>query len=243
MGYYDQYNRSAEKVWDRPRSGFDLSRGATTGTFMNQVYQHMAMGLGLTGIVALMASRSPEALQMVQGSWWILALVQIGAVVALSGWAEKMNAGVATALFYGYAALTGLTLSFLFLIYTHESLATTFFVTGGTFGAMSAYGYVTKRDLTRMGSLLFMALIGLVIASLVNLVVHSTALMWITSFVGVLLFVGLTAYDTQRLKHMAAYAEDSGSMYSLSIRGALVLYLDFINLFLYLIRFMGRRRD
>jgi FtsH-binding integral membrane protein len=145
--------------------------------------------------------------------------------------------------FVGYSALTGLTLSVIFLVYTAESLATTFFVTAGTFGLMSAYGYVTKRDLTGLGSFLMMGLIGMVLASVVNMFFNNSTVYWITTYIGILIFVGLTAYDTQKIKQMSALGLEGGEMEQKgAIMGALRLYLDFINLFLLLLRLMGNRK-
>jgi FtsH-binding integral membrane protein len=170
-------------------------------------------------------------------------IAQIGLVMAISGAVNRISAPVATVLFLIYAALNGVWLSVLFLIYTRASLASTFMVTAGAFGATSLYGFVTKRDLTRLGSLLFMALIGLILASLVNLFWHNSALYWLVSYAGVLIFVGLTAFDTQRLKMIAMQTSDNPAMANrMAVVGSLTLYLDFINLFLFLLRIMGDRR-
>ena len=154
-----------------------------------------------------------------------------------------MSSGMATLLFYVFAVVNGLALWPIFAVYTGESLTKTFLICAGTFGFMSIYGYFTNRDLSRMGSLLFMALIGLIIASLVNIFLHSDTMGWIISFVGILIFVGLTAWDTQQIKQMAQMAGDNDSVSRLATLGALSLYLDFINLFLYLLRFFGDNRN
>ena len=156
---------------------------------------------------------------------------------------NKLSNGAMIGLFVLFAALMGASLSSIFLVYSLGSITSTFFITAGTFGAMSAYGYFTKTDLTKFRSFLFMALIGLIIASVVNIFLKSATMMWIVSFVGVLIFVGLTAYDTQQVKHLAAANLDPALTDKLATIGALNLYLDFINLFLYLLRFLGASRD
>lgn len=214
--------------------------------FVVKVYGWMMAGLLFTGIASLLALNTPGLMEWIfSGRWTLLGLlvVQLGLVGWLSVRIEKMNAATATVVFLGYAALTGLTLSAIFLVYTAESLASTFFVTAGTFGAMSAYGYFTKRDLTGLGSFLIMGLIGLILASLVNLFFQNEMVYWISTYVGILIFVGLTAYDTQKIKNMAAGGlTDSHVEQKGAIMGALRLYLDFINLFLLLLRVLGRRR-
>ncbi|HET6271690.1 MAG TPA: Bax inhibitor-1/YccA family protein [Bacteroidota bacterium] len=214
--------------------------------FVAKVYGWMMAGLMVTGIVALLTINTPALLELIFSSrWTFLGLVfgQLGLVIWLSARVEKMSASTATLVFVAYSALTGLTLSLVFLLYTAASLATTFFVSAGTFGAMSAYGYVTKRDLTSMGSFLMMGLVGVVLASIVNFFLNNETIYWITTYVGILVFVGLTAYDTQKIKEMSGIvsqgeeAEQKGA-----IMGALRLYLDFINLFLLLLRVMGNRK-
>lgn len=162
----------------------------------------------------------------------------------ISGMVQRLSGAVATSLFMLYSALTGLTLSSIFIMYSGESIASTFVITAGMFGAMSLYGYTTKRDLSGFGSMLFMALIGIVLASLVNLWLKSEALMWAVTYIGVVVFVGLTAYDTQKLKNIGEQlsVDDKDSFRKYSIVGALTLYLDFINLFLMLLRIFGNRR-
>lgn len=212
----------------------------------SQVYLLMTMGLVITALVAAWIADNPQIIYSIFSNWWgplLLFGVQIGLVIALTAAVYKLAPSVAVALFIGYSALTGVTLSIIFLAYTDASIATTFLVTAGTFGGMSLFGFVTRRDLTKMGSLLFMLLLGFVLASLVNLFLQSTAIYWILTFVGIGIFVGLIAYDTQKIKRMAASGMASGKARSaLAIMGALALYLDFINLFLLLLRLMGRRR-
>jgi uncharacterized protein len=162
-------------------------------------------------------------------------------VLGLSAGIGRLAPTTASALFIVYAALNGLTMAAIFLVYTRTSIASTFFITASTFGVMSLYGYTTKRDLTKMGSLLFMALIGLILASLVNFFLKSTALYWIITYAGVLIFVGLIAWDTQKIKRLSTQATDETSGRRIAIIGSLMLYLDFINLFLFLLRIFGKR--
>lgn len=218
---------------------------ATLVQFFNSVYAWMASGVALSALVAWWVSTQPQLMaQIFRGpALIILFVIQIGLVIAVSAAINKISATVATALFMLYSALNGLTLSAIFIVYTGASLVTTFAAAGGMFAAMSVYGFVTKRDLSRMGSLLFMALIGLVIATVVNIFWANSMLYWIITYAGILIFVGLTAYDTQNLKRIALQTADNPSMAArLAISGALKLYLDFINLFLLLLRVMGDRR-
>lgn len=214
--------------------------------FILKVFGWMTTGLFLTGIAALLTLNSPGLLGLIFSSNIVyigLILAQLGLVIWLSARIEKMTASTATLVFLGYSALTGLTLSVVFLTYTVSSLASTFFVTAGTFGAMVTYGVVTKRDLTSMGSFLTMGLIGMVIASVVNMFLNNSTIYWITTYVGVLIFVGLTAYDAQKIKAMSMVALQGGEAEQKgAIIGALRLYLDFINLFLLLLRVMGNRK-
>jgi FtsH-binding integral membrane protein len=213
--------------------------------FFNSVYAWMASGIALSAVVAWWVSTQPQLMrQIFRGpALIILLLVELALVFVISGAINKISAGVATGLFMLYSALNGLTLSAIFVVYTGASLATTFLVCAGMFAAMSVYGFVTKRDLTTMGSLLFMALIGLLIASVVNIFWANSTLYWIITYAGVLIFVGLTAYDTQNLKMIAIQTADNPAMAArLAISGALKLYLDFINLFLFLLRILGDRR-
>lgn len=211
--------------------------------FMTKVYGWMAAALLITGFVALFTAATPAIIGLIFSNslvFWGLFIAEIFLVGYLSARIESMSTSTATAIFLGYAALNGLTMSAIFLIYTAGSIASTFFVTAGTFAIMSVYGYFTKTDLTKMGNLLFMALIGVVIASVVNFFLQSEALYWVTTYIGVVVFVGLTAYDTQKVKEMNMIGEDDRKG---AIIGALTLYLDFINLFLLLLRILGGRRD
>jgi len=216
-------------------------------TFMTKVYAWMCMALMITAVVAAFVASSPEMFRSIFGNrfaFLILMIAELGLVVALSGAIDRMSAVTATMIFIVYSALNGLTMSVIFLVYTTGSIGTTFAVTAGTFGVMSLYGYTTKRDLTSWGNLLFMALIGLIIASVVNMFLQSPLFYWICTYAGILIFVGLTAYDTQKIKELGAQGfNTSDGMQKGAIIGALQLYLDFINLFLLLLRLFGNRRN
>jgi len=205
-------------------------------------YRWMSLGLALTGLVAWLVSHSPGAVEMFVNNhivFYGLMFAQLGLVVAFSTMAGRVSAAAAATMFFAYAGLTGVTFSVLFLVFTASSIASTFFVTAGAFAGLSIYGATTHRDLSAIGRFALFALIGLIIASVVNIFLASSALMWITTFAGVVIFAGLTAYDTQNLKAMYAEAGNRGN---LALRGALRLYLDFINMFLFLLNLTGRRR-
>lgn len=218
-------------------------------SFIQSVYNWMAIGLALTGVVAFYMAHSPTMVRLVYGNQLLffgLMIAELGLVFYLSARVQKLQASTATALFVLYAALNGVTLSFIFLAYTATSIASTFFVCAATFVACSVYGMVTKRDLTSMGGFMMMGLIGIIVASLINLFIKSSAMAMIISYVGVLVFVGLTAYDTQKLKHMALTQPaglEVGVIRKGAILGALSLYLDFINLFLMLLHVLGSSRE
>ena len=217
--------------------------------FVRSVYNWMAVGLGLTGVVAWYVSSSPAILQLVFGNralFFVLIIAQLGMVFSLSGMISRMSSGTATGLFVVYSALNGVTLSFIFIIYTQASIVSTFFVCAGTFLACSIYGWTTKRDLTSLGGFLMMGLIGIIIASLANLFFRSSGLSMMISYIGVFVFVGLTAYDSQKIKNLAMTQPaglEAGVVRKGAILGALSLYLDFINLFLMLLRIFGQSRD
>lgn len=222
-------------------------------SYMLRIYNYMASALALTGIVALGASQSEAFINALytqqnghigmSGLGWLVAFAPLGLVLWLSMGINRLSSTAAQAIFWVYSALVGLSLTSIFMVYTGESIARTFFVTAGTFGAMSLYGYTTKKDLTGMGQFLIMGLIGLIVASIANMFLHSSGLAFATSVIGVLIFVGLTAYDTQKLKGMYyQVAGNSEALAKVSIMGALSLYLDFINIFMHLLRFMGDRR-
>ena len=218
--------------------------------YITRVYGWMAGALVITALVALNVANSGALQDMMHSGGKLLfygmMAAQLGVVFVLSGMIDRLNAAVATGLFVLYSVLTGITLSSIFMIYTSESLFTTFGVTALTFGLMSLYGYTTKRDLTSIGNLGLMALIGVIIASIVNIWIQSTMLYWGISCLGVVIFVGLIAYDTQKIKEMAAsqllQGADESTTHKYAVIGALRLYLDFINLFLYMLRFLGNRK-
>ncbi len=211
--------------------------------YMLKIYNYMASGLALTGIVAYASAQSTTLMQAIYGTplQWVVMLAPIGLVILLSARIHNMKASTAQTVFWIYSGLMGLSLSYIFLVYTGASIARVFFITAGTFAAMSLYGYTTRRDLSGFGSFLFMGLIGIIIASVVNIFLQSSALHFVISVIGVLVFVGLTAYDTQRIK--AIYNELDGSEVAgkKAIMGALTLYLDFINLFIMLLSLFGNR--
>ncbi len=213
--------------------------------FMRSVYGWMCAGLAITAVVAYQVAGSPTVLNyLVYNGMIMLVLImaELGLVFYLSARADRVAPATATGLFGLYAALNGVTLSFVLLAYTGESVATTFVVTAGMFGAMALYGSMTSRSLAGFGQFLFMGLVGLVLASIVGIFWHNSALQFLISAIGVIVFTGLTAWDAQRLKQMAVALPD-GRTQSYAIVGALALYLDFINLFLSLLRLFGNRRD
>jgi len=222
--------------------------------YMQKVYNYMAGGLALTGASAIgtynmaVASEQPLALTAFGNTlfhgplMWLLVLAPLGLVMFLSFGIQRMSVGTAQLSFWAYAALVGMSFATLGLVYTHGSIARVFLITAAAFASLSLYGYTTKRDLTGMGAFLFMGLIGLVIASLVNLFFMSSAMSFALSVIGVLVFTGLTAYDTQRIKNMYYAGDDGATVGRKAIMGALTLYLDFINMFMSLLRLFGDRR-
>jgi FtsH-binding integral membrane protein len=225
--------------------------------YMLKVYNYMASGVALTGFIALLLFKmavvsgpNGEILGLTQlgntlynsGLAWVVMLAPLGVVFYMSFGIAKMSASKAQTVFWIFAALMGLSLSWILLVYTGVSVARVFFITSATFGAMSIYGYTTKRDLTKLGSFLMMGLIGIIIASLVNIFLKSSMMYFVISILGVLIFVGLTAYDTQKIKNMYAASDTGELMGKKAVMGALTLYLDFINLFIMLLRLFGQRR-
>jgi FtsH-binding integral membrane protein len=211
---------------------------------MLRVYNFMAAGLGLTGLVAY-AAVATGFYQQIAGTplIWLVMLAPIGVVLLLSFRIEHMSVASAQAAFWGYAALMGLSLAGVFLVYTGVSVARVFFITAATFAAMSLYGYTTRRDLSQFGSFLWMGLIGIVLASLVNIFIASSALQFAISVIGVFVFTGLTAWDTQRIKEIYLASDAGDVLAKKALMGALALYLDFINLFVLLLQLTGQRRD
>lgn len=221
------------------------TRAAERADFMRKVYAYMAGGLGLTALTAFLVAHSQAALELIvlnRAVFYGLLFAELGMVFFFSSMVRRMSASSAATLFFCYAILNGLTLSVIFLVYTQASITSTFVVAAGTFGAMSLFGAVTKRDLTGVGNFMIMGLFGLIIASIFNVFMRSETIYWLTTFMGVLVFTGLTAYDTQKIKELSDGNFDSQETHKSAIHGALVLYLDFVNLFLYLLRLLGRRR-
>lgn len=226
-------------------SSFALS--SAFPALMRKVFVWMTLALAITGLTAFGVATSPALVSLIFGSklmFWGLIIAEFALVFAISGAITRLSLSTATLLFILYSVVNGATLSVIFFAFSAAVIAKTFFITAGTFGVMALVGYTTKTDLTSMGKLLFMALLGIIIASVVNMFVHSSGFDLIISYVGVLIFVGLTAYDTQKIKQMCLEAPDGGEMsQKLALLGALSLYLDFINLFLYLLRIFGNSKD
>ncbi|MCH5220151.1 MAG: Bax inhibitor-1/YccA family protein [Muribaculaceae bacterium] len=237
--YPPQFNQQA----------YDYATHASTSSrislIMKRVYANMTLALIVTAFISLFCSNSEAYLTfMVQNSWfqWVLVIALFGIVIGVSAGINKLSTATALLLFYAFSAVMGMWLSPIFVVYTGASITKTFFITAGTFAGMSVYGFCTNRDLSRIGNFLIMALWGLIIASLVNIFTKSDTLSWIISIVGVFIFIGLTAWDTQQIKRLAAIAP-SDTVGRLAVLGALNLYMDFINLFLFLLRFFGASRD
>jgi FtsH-binding integral membrane protein len=219
------------------------ARDAGLRSYMLSVYNYMASGVLLTGIVALLFASSGLAAQVLMTPLrWLIILAPLGFVMAMSFGLNRMKTSTLQALFWAFSVTMGLSMSSIFLVYTGVSIAQTFFAVAAGFAGLSLYGYTTKRDLSGFGTFLIMGVIGLLVAMLINLFLQSTAMMLAISAIGVLLFAGLTAYDTQRIKSMYAYVAGSDMMGKVVIMGALSLYLDFINMFMFLLSFMGNRR-
>ena len=214
---------------------------------MRKVYVWMTLALVITGFTAYFVATNPTALSLIYSNqlvFWALIIAELGLVIGLSAAINRLSLTTATLMFVLYSVVNGVTMASIFLVYTLSSIASVFFITAATFGAMALYGYFTKKDLTSWGRFLFMALIGIIIASVVNIFVGSSGLSLIVSYIGVLVFVGLTAYDSQKIKEMLSTAANQGEgMQKLALLGALTLYLDFINLFLHLLRILGSSRE
>ena len=223
----------------------ELSMSVAFPILMRKVYVWMTLALVITGVTAYGVATSPGLMMAIATNkllFWGLIIAEFGLVVAISAAINKLSLTTATLLFVLYSVINGATLSFIFAIYTMSSIASVFFITAGTFAVMAVIGYTTKKDLTSMGKILFMALIGIIIATIVNIFLKSTGLQMIVSYLGVLIFVGLTAYDSQKIKQMLLMAPDAGEgAQKIALLGALSLYLDFVNLFIYLLRIFGRR--
>jgi FtsH-binding integral membrane protein len=246
MADWNDTSRNAQRLGSVPRAGGDVTGRVTYDEglrkYMLSIYNYMTSGVLLTGIVALVAASTGLAYAFASGPlMWIVALAPLGFVLAMSFGLNRMNHGTLQALFWSFAIVMGLSMSTIFLVFTGESIATTFFATAGAFAGLSLYGYTTKKDLSGFGTFLIMGLFGLIIASLLNLFLQSGTLDLVISGLGVLIFAGLTAYDTQRLKEQYSYVRGTEMMGKVVIMGALNLYLDFINMFMFLLRFLGNR--
>lgn len=239
---YNDFQFSGAVSHDR-----DLEMQLAFPVLMRKVYTWMTLALVLTGLTAYGVATSPGILMAIYSNpalLWGLVIAEFALVFGVSAAINRLSLTTATLMFVAYSVINGALLSSIFLVYTAASITSVFFITAGTFATMALIGYTTKTDLTSVGKLLFMALIGLIIATVVNIFVGSSMLTMICSYVGVLIFVGLTAYDSQKIKHMLQQAPDAGeSSQKLALLGALTLYLDFINLFIYLLRIFGDRRD
>ena len=237
MSNYDQ-NAAAPGFSTNSVTTIDLGLRA----FMLRVYNYMAAGVGLTGVAAFLTYQFTGPALLQSPLMWVFILAPLGLVFFISARINTLSVEAARGLFFLYAALVGISLSTIFHIYTQSSITRVFFISASAFGALSIWGYTTQRNLSGFGTFLFMGLIGIIIASLVNLFLGSSGLDWMISIIGVGVFAGLTAYDTQRIKEMYDSMDDDGTMGRKAIMGALSLYLDFINLFLMLLRLVGDRR-
>lgn len=225
----------------------EMTNASTFKVLMRKVYLWMTLALMITGITAAGVANSPNILALIYSSqvvMWGIIIAEFGLVIYISARLEKLSLSTATTLFALYSILNGVMLSSIFLLYSTVIISKVFFITAGTFGVTALYGYATKKDLSSLGNILFMALIGLVIATVVNVFMKSAMFDLILSYIGVIIFVGLTAWDSQKIKHMMMVQQDADeSAQKLALIGALSLYLDFINLFLYLLRIFGRSND
>lgn len=239
---YNDFQFSGAVSHDR-----DLEMQLAFPVLMRKVYTWMTLALVLTGLTAYGVATSPGILMAIYSNpalLWGLVIAEFALVFGVSAAINRLSLTTATLMFVAYSVINGALLSSIFLVYTAASITSVFFITAATFATMALIGYTTKTDLTSVGKLLFMALIGLIIATVVNIFVGSSMLTMICSYVGVLIFVGLTAYDSQKIKHMLQQAPDAGeASQKLALLGSLTLYLDFINLFIYLLRIFGDRRD
>ncbi len=212
-------------------------------SYLLKVYNYMASGVLLTGIVAMLFAQSGMAAQVMSGGLmrWVIILSPLALIMAMNAGINRFSTATLQGLFWAFATLMGLSMSTIFLVYTGASIASTFFASAAAFAGLSLYGYTTKRDLSGMGSFMVMGLVGLIVASIINIFLKSSALYWVISSVGVLIFAGLTAYDTQKIKSMYQYVAGTDMLGKSAIMGALTLYLDFINMFQFLLSFMGSR--
>lgn len=232
-------NKDGQFYLDQSDSGTEVQ-----SQFFTKVFTWMFVALTITGFTAFTVSTNPSWMEAIYYSnlKWLVMLAPLGLVFLIGGRIERMSAMMTTILFFVFSVLMGVSMSYIFMVYTASSITSTFFICSATFAAMAGIGYFTKKDLTKMGSYLYMALIGLILTSVVNWFIGSSIVYWLSSGIGILIFTGLTIYDTQRLKELAhAYNTDEEMMQKGAIYGALSLYLNFINLFIYMLRFLGDR--
>ncbi len=243
-------NQEFDRMVSKAEGNYSKSLSSSTSSFsvlMRKVYTWMAFAMLITGVTAYGVATTPAFIEAIFTNrllFWGLIIAEFGLVFGISGMLNRISLVTATIMFIAYSVINGALLSSIFLVYTLDSIGSVFFITAGTFGAMAFIGYTTKKDLSGMGQILFMALIGIIIATVVNMFVGSTGLQTIISYIGVLIFVGLTAYDSQKIKQMLSdrdYADESAQ--KIALIGALTLYLDFVNLFIYLLRIFGSKRD
>jgi FtsH-binding integral membrane protein len=238
------FDKNSQTFTGQPQS---FSSQYAASAILKNVYLWMTMALAISGLIAMLVAGNTELVQALytgRASLFILFLVQFGLIWLISARIGTMSFLTATLLYIAYSVVTGITLSSIFLVFTAESIASVFFITAGTFAAVSIYGFITKKDLSTWRSFLIMGLLGLIIASIVNWFLASEMMYWIISYVGVAVFIGLTAYDTQKIKQLAiaCYAENEDTQNKAALLGAITLYLDFINLFLYILRIFGKRK-
>lgn len=243
-------NQEFDRMVSKAEGNYSKTLSSSTSSFsvlMRKVYTWMAFAMLITGVTAYGVATTPAFIEAIFTNrilFWGLIIAEFGLVFGISGMLNRISLVTGTIMFIAYSVINGALLSSIFLVYTLDSIGSVFFITAGTFGAMAFIGYTTKKDLTGMGQIMFMALIGIIIATVVNMFVASSGLQMIISYIGVLIFVGLTAYDSQKIKMMLSdrdYADESAQ--KLALIGALTLYLDFINLFIYLLRIFGSKRD
>ena len=240
------YQKSYQTSYQKLSSDKPMELSEAFPILMRKVYVWMTLALAITGMTAYYVATNETLMMTILTNsvlFYGLLIAEVGLVLVVSAAIDRLSLLTATLLFILYSVINGATMSVIFLAYTASSIATVFFITAGTFGTMAAIGYTTKTDLSSMGRILFMALIGLIIATVVNLFLRNDALMMILSYVGVIIFIGLTAWDSQKIKLMLMQAPDAGeTAQKMALLGALTLYLDFVNLFIYLLRIFGRRR-
>ena len=240
------YQKSYQTSYQKLSSDKPMELSEAFPVLMRKVYVWMTLALAITGMTAYYVATNETLITTILTNsvlFYGLLIAEVGLVLVVSAAIDRLSLLTATLLFILYSVINGATMSIIFLAYTASSIATVFFITAGTFGTMAAIGYTTKTDLSSMGKILFMALIGLIIATVVNLFLRNDALMMILSYIGVIIFIGLTAWDSQKIKLMLMQAPDAGeTAQKMALLGALTLYLDFVNLFIYLLRIFGRRR-